>query len=171
MDIILTNTIIATILIGIVLLTFLRFYLKTRQKKYNILLIKKYGGVSLTDKEKRFLSGNSKLKYTNKIRRKRFSFKDISMKKFKERMKSLSNTLNPKWHKSKIDTLEKDLSYQNVRIGDLRRNMDTFKTDVTNQFIALKPVPKKKPVVNKKPKENVSSLSNINLARKNNSFI
>ena len=143
MDIILTNSII---MIGIgaiaatVVMIILAFMLRLRykRKKFNLLTIKKLGGVKISDEERMFLikNKNIKMKVGRRIR-------TFSMKKLKKKFVDFFNELNPKWYKKQIDTLKKEVREAKASESQARRALQDLRK-IKEERPKVIPVPKKK---------------------------
>ena len=125
MDIILTNSIIiggiAAASIVILAISGFMLYLRHKRKKYNILKIKQYGGVNLSDEDRNFLIRNK-----NIVRpvRKRIKM-TFSTKNIKKKFADFFNKYNPSWYKEKIAKLEKE-------VQSVRRREWALADEVTN---------------------------------------
>lgn len=179
MEIILTTTAIIAISSLFVLLTSsilgFRLYLTKQRKKFNILKIKQYGGVPITETERAFLIKNKNInKSTNFFIKSRKRRKPFSLKKFKEKTKLFFVKLNPFYnYKEKIKTLENNLSNNKRSVSHLRSALNKVNMDLkqlkTKKESVVDIVKKVKKEVKKE--ENVSALNRFNNIGVTNQFI
>lgn len=117
--------IVGTVLLPILFVLVYKFYYRTKQRKYNILKTKQFGGIKLTDKEIKFIKKNSNISMRVVIKKKRFSWKAI-----KERIKNFLIRLNPFFtYKEKIKKLEKDLSNSRSHATSLSNQVSSLRND------------------------------------------